>query len=76
MKAYQLFDHDTFQYLPDEITGINKSFHLRKDIVITDKDMVGYSSWFYEDSEGSEINALQTFYKSVSEVVESYIANN
>lgn len=70
---YQLFDHDTFQYLPDEITGINKSFHLRKDRVITDRDMIGYSSWFYEDSEGSEINALQHFYKSVSGVVDSYI---
>lgn len=73
---YQSFDHDTYQYLPDEITGINKSFHLRKDSVITDKDMVGYSSWFYEDSEGSEINALQNFYKSVSEAVDSYISKN
>lgn len=73
---YHLFDHDTYQYLPDEITGINESFHLRKDSVVTDKDMIGYSSWFYEDSEGSEINALQNFYESVSEVVDSYIYNN
>lgn len=74
--SYQFFDHDTFQYLPDEITGINKSFHLCKDSVISDKDMIGYSSWFYEDSKGSEINALQHFYKSVSEVVDSYISKN
>lgn len=73
---YQLFDHDTFQYLPDEITGINESFHLRKDSVTTDRDMVGYSSWFYEDAKGSEINALQHFYKSVNEVVDSYISKN
>jgi len=37
---YQLFDHDTFQFLPDEITGINESFHLCKDSVITDRDMI------------------------------------
>ncbi|ADC62052.1 DUF6602 domain-containing protein [Allochromatium vinosum] len=70
---YQLFDHDSFQFLPDEITGINKSYHLRKDGVIACSDMIGYSSWFYEDLEGSEINALQHFYSSVSSLTESYI---
>lgn len=74
--AYQFFDHDTFQLLPDEITGINSSFHLKKDYVITDRDMVGYSSWFYEDSQGTEINALQHFYLSVYGLVESYIEGN
>lgn len=74
--SYQLFDHDTFQYLPDEITGINQSYHLRKDSVITDRDMIGYSSWFYDNIEGSEINALQHFYSSISTVVESYIEKN
>ncbi|WP_278957049.1 DUF6602 domain-containing protein [Aquipseudomonas alcaligenes] len=71
--SYQSFDHDTFQYLPDEITGINESYHLRKDSIITDRDMFGYSSWFYEDSKGSEINALQHFYSSIRTVVDEYI---
>lgn len=74
--TYQLFDHDTFCLLPDEITGINESFHLCKEGVITDRDMMGYSSRFYEDSEGSEINALQHFYSSVSNVIASYIEKN
>ncbi|MFC6673699.1 DUF6602 domain-containing protein [Marinobacterium aestuariivivens] len=74
--SYQLFDHDTYQYLPDEITGINESFHLCKDSVITNTDMIGYSSWFYEDSKGSEINALQHFYSSIRRVVDSYIEKN
>jgi len=73
---HQIFDHDTFQYLPDEITGINESYHLRKDSVITDRDMIGYSSWFYEDSKGSEINALQHFYTSVRSTVDEYIEIN
>ncbi|WP_462384116.1 DUF6602 domain-containing protein [Pseudomonas sp. Marseille-QA0892] len=73
---YQLFDHDTFQYLPDEITGINESYHLRKDSVITDRDMIGYSSWFYEDSKGTEINALQHFYTSVRIKIDEYIESN
>ena len=73
---YQLFDHDTFQYLPDEITGINESFHLHKDSVINDRDMIGYNSLFYEDLEGSEINAIQLFYLSISKLVNSYIEKN
>lgn len=73
---YQFFDHDTFQFLPDEITGINLSFHLKKDYVVIERDMVGYSSWFYEDSEGTEINALQHFYLSVYGLVESHIEKN
>jgi hypothetical protein len=72
----QLFDHDTFQYLPDEITGINESFHLSKDYVVFKKDMIGYSSWFYEDNEGTEINALQHFFSSVNKQVASYIEEN
>ncbi len=73
---YQFFDHDTFQLLPDEITGINESFHLKKDYVILDRDTIGYSSWFYEDSEGLDINALQQFYLSLYSLVESYIESN
>jgi hypothetical protein len=70
---YQEFDHDTFQDLPDEITGINESFHLKKDCVITDGDYMGYTSYFYEDREGTEINALLHFYLSIYEEVEAYI---
>ena len=73
---YQLFDHDTFQYLPDEITGINSSFHLKKSYVTFERDMVGYSSWFYQDSQGSEINALQHFYMSLYGHVEHYLEKN
>lgn len=71
--GYQFFDHDTFQYLPDEITGIDSSFHLKKAAVIAGRDMIGYDSWFYEDAEGAEINALEHFYLSVYSHVESYI---
>lgn len=71
---YQKFDHDTFQSLPDTITGINSSFHLKKSEVIIDRDMIGYMSWFYEDSEGAEIGALQHFYLSICNLVEEYLA--
>ena len=73
---YKQFDHDTFELLPDEITGINDSYHLKRDYIVTDRDMVGYSSWFYEDSEGTELNALQLFYISIRGVIESYINEN
>ena len=49
---YQKFDHDTFSLLPDEITGLNNSYHLKKDSVISNRDMIGYSSFFYENEEG------------------------
>lgn len=74
--SYQYFDHDTFHHLPDEITGINSSFHLKKDYVITDRDALGYTSWFYEDSKGTEINAIQHFYLSLYQQVETYIDEN
>ncbi len=35
---YQKFDHDTFQNLPDVITGINSSYHLEKDYVTFESD--------------------------------------
>jgi hypothetical protein len=59
------FDHDTFQLLPDEIIGINESYHLKKDYVDKEGDSAGYSSYFYDSKEGTEIGALQTFYLSV-----------
>ena len=73
---YQQFDHDTFQFLPDEITGINNSYHLKKDYVVIDRDMMGYSSYFFEDKEGTEISALQIFYTSVYSLIEEYNNEN
>ena len=73
---YQKFDHDTFQYLPDEITGINNSYHLKKASVISDKDMIGYSSFFFENEEGTEISALENFYDSVYKHVNDYLHNS
>jgi len=70
--TYQQFDHDTFELLPDEITGINKSYHLKRDYVIGERDMKGYSSYFYENHEKTEINALLNFYLSICNLVESY----
>ena len=72
---YQSFDHDTFQYLPDAITALKESYHLRKSAVISDSDEIGYSSWFYDDAQGSEINALQIFYESINQHVSEYIDN-
>lgn len=67
------YDHDTYQYLPDQITGINKSYHLKKDFVDTGSDTFGYSSFFYRNQEGTEINALQHFYLSLYHLVEIYM---
>ncbi|MEN1710965.1 DUF6602 domain-containing protein [Pseudomonas aeruginosa] len=70
---YQEFDWDTFQFLPDEITGLNHSYHLQKGQVIHERDAVGYLSYFYKDSEGTEINALERFFLSVYAAVEQYL---
>lgn len=67
------YDHDTFQYLPEEITGINSSYHLKQDYVDTGADTHGYSSYFFDNNEGTEINALQHFYLSIYQRVENYI---
>jgi len=73
---YQQFDHDTFHFLPDEITGINYSYHLKKDYVVGDRDEMGYSSYFFKDEKGSEISALQNFYISVYSLIEEYNDKN
>ncbi|MDX8341682.1 DUF6602 domain-containing protein [Draconibacterium sp. IB214405] len=73
---YQQFDHDSFQFLPDEITGINDSFHLKKDYVVISRDMMGYSSYFFENEEGTEISALQNFFISIYSLVEEYNERN
>ncbi len=63
------FDHDTFQLLPGEITGINSSYHLKQDYVIGDRDEMGYSSFVFNNEAGTEINALQHFYMSIYDQV-------
>lgn len=50
--TYQQFDHDTFHWLPDEITGINPSFYLKKDAVITEQDQMEYTSYFLKEWTG------------------------
>jgi len=69
------FDHDTFQLLPDEITGINSSYHLKQDYVTYFRDEMGYSSFFFNNEEGTEINALQHFYMSIYDRVIAYLGN-
>ena len=71
---YQEFDHDTYQFLPDEITGLDNSYHLGKSWVTYERDGVGYHSYFFKDLEGTEINALEHFFLSVYSTVETYIA--
>lgn len=72
--SYQEFDHDTFQFLPDEITGLDHSYHLQRDMVIHDRDAMGYLSYFYEDHEGTAINALERFFLSVYACVERHLS--
>jgi len=62
---WKSFDHDTFEMLPDYVTGIDESYHLGKSAVIHDSDDVGYASWFYEDAAGTQISALQLFLESI-----------
>ncbi len=69
------FDHDTFQMLPDGITGINSSYHLKQDYVTYDRDEMGYSSFFFNNEEGTEMNALQHFYMSIYDKVAAYQGN-
>ena len=70
---YQSFDHDTFHELPDTITGIGNSYHLRKDHVVFDRDMIGYSSYNYETEAGVDISSLELFYSRIYKQVESYL---
>lgn len=74
--SYQSFDHDTFQKLPDVITGINESYTFKKDLIVTDRDCFGYSYYHYENLDGSEIGALQLFYESIEAHVCRYIEDN
>ncbi|KPW40964.1 hypothetical protein ALP45_00051 [Pseudomonas coronafaciens pv. atropurpurea] len=67
------FDHDTFGFLPDEIIGLDSSYQLKKGYVITDRDGVGYLSYYFKDQEGASIGALELFFLSVCEVVEAHL---
>lgn len=72
---YQSFDHDTFQYLPDVITGIDSSYHLKKDYVTFNSDKMGYTSYNYLDSTSKDISSLEMFYHDIYDVVFTYISN-
>lgn len=67
------FDHDTYQWLPDEIIGLASSYQLRKGYVVHDRDGMGYLSYFFNDQEGTAISALELFFLSVYEVVEAHL---
>lgn len=67
------FDHDTFHFLPDEITGLDSSYHLKKSCVVHHRDGMGYLSYYYQDREGTAVSALELFFLSVYSVVEAHI---
>lgn len=69
---YQKFDHDTFQYLPDAITGIQSSYHLRKDQVVFERDMIGYASYNYVDNTNNDISSLELFFKNIYSNIFNY----
>lgn len=69
---YPHFDHDTYLDLPNQITGIAPSYHLKQDMDVSVSDQMGYSSYFTKDQEGTEHSALQIFYESVAETVFAY----
>lgn len=70
--SYQQFDHDTFHFLPNTITGIQSSYHLRQDHVVFDRDMMGYMSYNYKDNTKKDISSLELFFKDVYEHVFNY----
>ena len=71
---YQLFDHDTFYELPMTITGINSSFHLRRDYVIFERDAMGYLSYNYENESNLDISSLELFYSNIYAEVTHYLS--
>lgn len=71
---YQKFDHDTFQNLPDVITGINSSFHLKKDYVNFESDKMGYISYNYIDNTNKDISSLELFYRDIFEKTFKYLS--
>lgn len=73
---YQKFDHDTFHYLPDVMTGIDSSYHLKKDYVTFESDKMGYTSYNYIDNTDKDISSLELFYKDVYGKVSNYLTGN
>ena len=71
---YQKFDHDTFQNLPDVITGINSSFHLKKDYVAFESDKMGYTSYNYLDNTNNDISSLELFYRDIFSKTFNYLS--
>lgn len=72
----EAFDHDTFQSLPTEIIGLTQSYRLQRDYVVTDRDYMGYTSWFYKDEKGVSIGALELFFLSIYRVVEDRLQSH
>lgn len=70
--TYQKFDHDTFQNLPDTITGIKSSYHLRKNIVPFERDAFGYMSFNYIDNTNTDISSLELFFKNIHNKIFNY----
>lgn len=73
---YQLWDHDTYPQLPGEIIGIDETFHLKIALTVLEADRIGYASYFFQDHEGSDIHALQTFLLSLYHKVEQYLSQS
>ncbi|MBK0383488.1 hypothetical protein I5M32_11020 [Pedobacter sp. SD-b] len=69
---YQMFDNDTFYHLPDTITGIRSSYHLGKNYINFESDMMGYTSYNYLDDTNKDISSLEIFFKSIYERVFEY----
>jgi hypothetical protein len=74
LGEYQLFDHDTFYELPMTITGINNSFHLRRDYVVFERDAMGYLSYNYENESNLDISSLELFYSNIYAEVSQYLS--
>ncbi|AYN03603.1 DUF6602 domain-containing protein [Flavobacterium sp. 140616W15] len=70
--SYQKFDHDTFQNLPETITGIKSSYHLRKSGISFQRDAAGYMSYNYADKTNNDISSLELFFKNIHSKVFSY----
>lgn len=70
--SYQKFDHDTFQNLPETITGIKSSYYLKKSNVVFQRDAMGYISYNYIDNTNTDISSLELFFKNIHNKVFQY----
>jgi hypothetical protein len=71
---YQLFDHDTFQFLPDAIAGIDSSYFLQKSLIAFEYDRIGYMHYQYRDKTNQDISALELLYRDIYRSVALYIS--